>query len=469
MGGKPIKKIRFFLFVISMLAVWLLPTAWLPIPYAHAEQVPLPLQPLVDQAMPGTTIDIPPGLYTGPVIIDKPLTLKGNGKVQIQRAGEGPVLVIVANGVSLSGIEITDKTASPKESTVYVEGSDNELNHVQIHTRGIGIQLREAHRNRLEHIHVDSIADSEQNRANSGAKPEQKPESGRSSFFQKGNGIDLWGSHDNIIRFSTISGVQDGIYIESSESNHLEKNLVTRSRYGYHLMFTKNSRLIENEGEGNVVGAMVMQTEGTQVIGNHFTKQYENVNSQGILIYNVKNAVVKENHIEENRIGIRVEQASGNQIASNFVAHNFVGLQLIRTNDNLFRHNQLISNVIQAQNLQSGTNDIRENYWDDAKTLDFTGDGKSDLPYRIQPFFLAMVEAAPPFQLFFQSPGMMFLEGLAGHSGDTRQVSDNAPLIRPIHSSLPSGSERQGATGLAGIMMLLLSILIIYKLGVRRK
>ncbi|MGB5206722.1 MAG: nitrous oxide reductase family maturation protein NosD, partial [Azonexus sp.] len=43
----------------------------------------LPLQPWLDTALPGASIRLPPGIYQGPAVISKPLTLDGDGKVII--------------------------------------------------------------------------------------------------------------------------------------------------------------------------------------------------------------------------------------------------------------------------------------------------------------------------------------------------------------------------------------------------
>ena len=48
----------------------------------------LPLQPWLDTALPGASIRLPPGVYQGPAVITKPLTLDGDGQVVIDRSEE---------------------------------------------------------------------------------------------------------------------------------------------------------------------------------------------------------------------------------------------------------------------------------------------------------------------------------------------------------------------------------------------
>ena len=51
-----------------------------------------PLQPWLDTALAGATIRLPPGIYQGPAVISKPITLEGDGKVIIDAGGKGTVL-----------------------------------------------------------------------------------------------------------------------------------------------------------------------------------------------------------------------------------------------------------------------------------------------------------------------------------------------------------------------------------------
>lgn len=407
---------------------------------AHAQAELRPLQPLIDQTEPGEKLLLQPGKYQGPVMIDKPIQLDGKGKAILYSGGDLSVFHIRANQVEITGLQIVDERDSAQDATIVLEGSYNRLKQLAIRTRGSGIQLREAHGNQLTDIHVEGLlSDAEKN----------------TSFSKRGNGIDLWGSHDNMISSCSISNMQDGIYMESSESNRMENNYVSDSRYGYHVMFTKDIVIADNEGERNVTGAMVMGAEHTQVIRNRFFKQSENVNSQGLLLYDAKSTLVSDNHLEGNRVGIYVELSSGNQIRNNSVVQNFIGLQMIGSEKNDIKHNKFISNVVQAQAQLSRNNEVKENYWDDAQRIDLQGDQKSDLSYQVNPFFLSLTNPVPPFQLFFQSPGMMFLEGLFQGNSD-QWMNDLSPLMQPNLDVLQNETKSQSM-----LLLLISSILLI--------
>ena len=65
-----------------------------------------PLQAWLDTALPGTTLRLPPGKYRGPAIINKPLTVEGNGKVVVDAGGRGTVLTIKADRVTIRGLTL---------------------------------------------------------------------------------------------------------------------------------------------------------------------------------------------------------------------------------------------------------------------------------------------------------------------------------------------------------------------------
>lgn len=428
-----------------------------PLPAAHASALeasaPNSLQSLIDRTSTGE-LSIPPGQYRGPIVINKPIALLGNGNVTITSQGDQPVITVNADHVSITGIHVIDERSHPDNAAIVLHGSGHVLDRLLIQSAGSGIQLREAHKSVLQELQISGLG----NQSGNGGQ-----------LFLRGNGIDLWGSHDNRIISCTISSMMDGIYLESSESNRILNNTVSDSRYAIHLMFTKDTIVTGNIGNRNVTGLMVMGTNRTRIEQNRFYKQSQNVNSQGLLLYDVKNAVVEHNRIEGNRVGIYLELSSSNTFRDNMIAFNFIGLQAIESSRNELVGNSFISNVIQAQAKESSGNDLNGNFWDDTEKIDLQGDGKSDLPYRISPFFLTLTNAAPPYQLFFHSPGMVFLESLF-HTGTDQWLTDSTPLIRPPAAPFESVNTDHRSAGLIfSVLLFMISIIFITYWGVLRK
>jgi len=72
---------------------------------AHAATTPLQL--FIDLTPVGGTLRPLPGVYAGPVVIDKPMTLDGGGEVTIDGGGAGTVLTIGADSAVVRGRRLT--------------------------------------------------------------------------------------------------------------------------------------------------------------------------------------------------------------------------------------------------------------------------------------------------------------------------------------------------------------------------
>src|SRR5699024_8115926 len=132
--------------------------------------------------------------------------------------------------------------------------------------------------------------------------------------------------------------------------------------------------------------------------------------------------------IINNRIGIFVENASDNNFEFNTIHGNYIGLQFKSAENNNIVKNSFVANVVQGQAKESFDNNTSQNYWGDHLGLDVTGNRISDLPYKVNPFFLSITNEYPSFQLLFQSPGMIFLEQLIS-TPDDQQLVVRSPLI----------------------------------------
>ncbi|GAX89589.1 ABC transporter substrate-binding protein [Effusibacillus lacus] len=409
------------------------------------------MQSMIDRAKPGETIVVPSDLYEGPIVITKSLTIKPEGDVRIAAKGEQPALLIHASQVEVSGLTIIDPRNNPEQVVVLLKGFNNKLRNLKISTRGIGLKLEGASGSILEDIRIEGTAD---------------PQAGDTSFMNQGNGIDLFDSHDNVIRGAFLLGVQDGIYLEKSHRNEIADSRVENSRYAIHVMYAEDTDIRRNESVRNVTGAMVMEADRTEINGNRFIKSSDNVHSQGILLYEAANSVVTGNRIEGNRVGLYVEQSASNDISDNQLLHNFVGAQLSSSENNRLFRNDFISNVIQVQAEDSHNNQLRENFWDDHQGIDFSGSGRSDLPYKADPFFLTVTNAIPSLQILFNAPGMFVLESM--FQNDTGNwMTDESPLMRPVHPP-PSSDESQPSALWVSCILFLAGAVPFFRKGVKR-
>lgn len=407
------------------------------------------VQRLLDRAEPGSAVRLPAGTYPGPIVVRKPLTVLGDGKVQIVAREKKPALIVQTNGSKISGITVIDERNDRKAVAVLLQGNDNRLSRMTIRTQGFGIKAENADRNHLDSLTVEG------------------PENQR--LDMRGNGIDLWDSDHNQISNCTIRNKSDGIYLERGEKNRVEQNRVSGSRYGIHLMFTRETEVLNNRNQGNVSGIMVMGTDKTVVRGNILTKHMENVHSLGLLLYAVSNAEVTGNVINENRVGIFIQESEKNRIEQNTVAGNLIGVQWMDAKNNQFTRNNMISNIAQAQADQSNKNRMENNYWNDHRGLDFDGDNESELPYRADPFYLTLTENYPPYRLFFHSPGMALMKDLLTTQSVKTWAADPKPLMEPAFKDEGGKPHASSTLWIVSMLCLIIGLIPFMMKGVIRQ
>ncbi|WP_254847831.1 right-handed parallel beta-helix repeat-containing protein [Paenibacillus amylolyticus] len=413
----------------------------------------IPLQPIIDRSAPGDIIHLATGRYSGPVTIDKNITIQGDPTGIVVNEKTTSTITIQSDGVKLSGFTI-EHNANELTAAIQVEGAKSEITDLHIQTQGYGMIIRNSSQATIQRNNITWAG------------------SDSASSGQKGNGIDLYNSHDSYIEANEITGMRDGIYLENSRKSTVQNNRLLHTRYGIHCMYIDGSSVMDNTGEENMTGAMIMGVKNTVISGNSFRKQSTNVHSQGILLYDVHQSSINNNVVEGNRVGMNIAESSGNEIHDNAVLRNFVGIQLVLAEANEFTRNQMVSNVIEASALDSPNNVLMENYWDSFQGLDLNQDGISEISYAINPFYEQLVSRNSAYQLFFQSPGMVFLSDLFTEGREEWTTDDSPRMSMDTGSDMNMSVERVAGSNVVwmlGLILLGIATFIIIYMGVLRK
>ncbi len=398
------------------------------------------LQSKIDEAPKGATIEIENGVYEENIVVTKPITLVGKGDVLVRSCEVGPVMKISGEEVTLKNMNVEYCGKEKEDTALFVTGSHHILENIDINTKSYGIRLDQASDVRI----VDSKI-----------------------FGQRqGNGIDLWKSNHNQIENLLISNVADGIYLEQSNENTLLKNTIQRSRYGMHLMFSNDNVLSENTSRSNITGTMLMESKRNIVRNNGFQANSNSVNAQGLLLYLTSDTEVTGNEFSSNRVGIYIEEAEHNTIDSNKIMDNFMGVQFQKSSGNTVTRNTFVGNVNDAQAISSSNNQMDGNYWDAAGKVDSDGNGKSEIPFTADPYFLTLSSDVPEYQLFFQAPGLILLQHML-KSPPELLLTDTAPLM---NMTMTVDKETSSSVGLwmMSIVMIVASFSL-FLLGRKRQ
>lgn len=382
-----------------------------------------PFQALVDAAPEGSVLTVPAGNYAGPVILTKPLTIEGNGKVTIDSGDRGTVFSMQTNGATLRGIHLTGSGDShdTDDSCLDVRGNHNRIEKLVVDNCLFGIDLKQSNDNTVVGNKVRSKA---------------------ADLGVRGDGLRLWYSHRNLIEGNEVTDSRDMVAWYSND-NTFRRNMGTRSRYSIHFMFAKNNIVEENRFIDNAVGVYFMYTEGG-VLRNNLISHATGATGMAIGFKEASNTVIEGNEIIYCAVGIGSDLSpfqpdSKIWIKNNRFAYNGIAVQFTSelggnvVADNVFEGN--LTNVVQSGRGKAGLNEWRGNYWDDYTGFDRNHDGMGDTTYELYAYADQIWIEMPTARFFKTAPVMElldFLERLAPFSSPELTLKDEHPrFVKP--------------------------------------
>ncbi len=385
----------------------------------------LPLQPWLDAALPGASIRLPPGIYQGPAVISKPLTLEGDGKVIIDAGGRGTVLTINADQVTLRGLTLraSGDSHDALDGGLMAQGKNLLIEDNVIEDVLFGITL---------HKSSDSIV--RRNRIRS--RPVESAD--------RGDGLRLWYSTGNRIEGNDIARIRD-ITVTNSTHNRFTGNTIRDSRRAFNFLFAHRTLVDRNHLENNSTGIIALNSDGL-IIRNNRILHAMDPSGAGIALKETSAALVIGNEIIHCAHGIMADSPMDpiNRIVfvDNLVAHNITGIYFYGAKGghialgNTFRSNLWPVTVIGDGDPLNDT--WRGNYWDSYEGFDGDQDGYGDRPYDLLAYADRIWMDTPAARFFRNSPVLElldFLERLAPFSAPALILRDSAPRMQPPHTA----------------------------------
>lgn len=380
----------------------------------------VPLQPLIDATPAGEELRLAPGLYAGPAVITKPLTIDGQGKATIDGGHKGTVITLATNGATLRGLKIVNSgdSSNDVDAAVHVRGRGNIVRDNEIENTLFGIDLEQADGNVIRRNTISS-----------------KPV----SLGLKGDAIRLWYSNDNRIEDNTVFNSRD-LVVWYSNRNTLLRNRSHSNRYGLHLMFAHANRIEDNHFYNNSVGASLMYSDDVLLVGNDIMSS-PGPSGTCLSVKESSVVVAKRNNIVYCAIGINIDVSpyqpdTINRFEGNRIAYNDTAIMFLSDwMGNDFQANVILGNITQVT-IAGGGSAIRNrwdgNYWDDYEGFDRNKDGVGDKPYRLNGYAGRVWVDKPWARLFKGTPLLEvldFLDRLAPFSEPILLVEDRHPQM----------------------------------------
>lgn len=397
-------------------------------------------------AQDGETLTIGPGTYREHILINKSISLVGEGNPIIDGGGNGDIVEITAPGVTLhgftlrnTGIDLDKENAAIRVLAPRCTVEDNTLEGILF-----GIDLREA---------PESIV-----RGNRiGGK--------LLDIARRGDGLRLWRSDNTLIENNIVHDGRDSI-LWYSKGIIVRGNVGIRCRYGLHLMFSDDVTIENNELSENSVGLYIMYSKVVRVRGNRLFRN-RGPSGYGLGLKEADQFAVESNIFAGNRVGIYFDgspfgTAKPSIVRGNTVACNDVGLTFLPSvRGNEISENNFVDNIEQVS--VGGRGELkgnqfwrgeRGNYWTDYVGYDENSDGVGDFVHESHTLFENMMDREPKLRILLFSPAQQAIEFIGRALPAVRpepKFTDEVPLMFPV--TMPTNLVRTNPTseGLAWI------------------
>ncbi len=336
----------------------------------------------------GDTILVKKGTYKEyNILIDKPLTIKGENYPIIDGEDKGEIIRIMSDNVTVDGLFIINVGTSYTSdyAAIRVVRCENfVIQNVVLEKLFFGIYIEKSNNGIIFHNKVIGDAQDE---------------------YNSGNGIQLWHSKNVVVERNIVQKVRDGIYLEFSDNIIINENVSTNNlRYGLHFMFSNDDLYTNNTFENNGAGVAVMFSKRIKMKNNIFRKNWGSA-AFGLLLKEINDAEISGNTFEENTVAINIEGSNRIVYAdNNFIRNGYAIKVLGACYSNTFEKNNFLYNSFDlSYNSKINTNVFKNNYWSSYTGYDLDKDGVGDVAYRPVKLFSYIVNKTPETIILMRS------------------------------------------------------------------
>jgi nitrous oxidase accessory protein len=345
----------------------------------------------------GGVILIEPGRYqVRELTIDRPVRIIGKDFPVLDGEGQGEILRVTANDVTIQGVALTGTGVSYTQDRAAIRVTN--VGNCRI----IGNRFE----NNLYGIYLAKVTSCE-------VADNVMKASGRTEATS-GNGIHLWSSREITIDRNSVSGFRDGIYFEFVHNTKVTGNVSEKNlRYGLHFMYSDDCEYIGNTFRNNGAGVAVMYTKRVHMTMNRFEKNWGS-SAYGLLLKEIADSRIERNVFAENTTGLYADGADRIRALNNEFDRNGWAVRVGgSTLNGLFSANNFIDNTFDVTtNSQDPSTKFEGNYWNSYKGYDLNRDGIGDIPHAPVRLFAVIVERNPQSIVLMRSALVSLLDAI---------------------------------------------------------
>ncbi len=371
-------------------------------------------------AAPGDVLLLDPGLHQGPVVLDKPLTLDGQGgQARIDGAGQGSVITITGEGAVVRGLVITGSGSKHETIDSGVQLTKTSRRAVVEGNRLVGNLFGvDAHGTQDSVIRGNLIEGRQDTRMN-----------------DRGNGVYSWNTRGLVVEGNDIRFGRDGIFVILSRKGTFRDNRMTDVRFAIHYMNTHDSEISGNVSIGNHLGFALMYSDRLQINGNTSLADA----AQGLMLNYANSSDIAGNLVIGAEKCVFIYNAHKNLLARNRFEGCDIGIHFTAGSErNAITGNAFIGNRTQVKYV--GTRDVewsvegRGNYWSDHPAFDLNGDAVADSAFRPNDLMDHILWSQPAASLLTGSPVVQLIRWSQSSFPATLPggVLDSHPMMAPV-------------------------------------
>jgi len=313
----------------------------------------------LEEAEEGMVIEVRGGEYSGSLIINKAVTLRGVDWPVIDGGGKGTVVTLSAPGSSIYGFEVRGSGSQPdgNDAGILMTASHTTAENNRLTDVLFGIFVAQADDAVVRGNHISSKLNYDLGR--------------------KGDGIRVWYSQRVTVEGNQLREVRDVVAWYSSEII-LRDNLIEEGRYGIHLMYCDGAVIDGNRILNNSVGIYVMYSNDLALHEN-IVKGQRGPSGYALAFKDTNNVEASGNILADNRAGFFLDGTpfapqTFARFEDNILAFNDIGVVMQpAVRGSQFTGNSFWENIEQVS-IMGGGGTATQNSWEGNFWSDYTGE-----------------------------------------------------------------------------------------------
>ncbi len=383
------------------------------------------LSKILAQAEDGDVVKLAPGRHPGAIVIERAITLDGEGEAVVDGLDEGSVITVTVPNVTLRGLVIEGSGSSHQTIDSGVTLSKKATGAVVENNRLLGnlygVNIHGAKDSLVADNFIEGRRDHRVN--------------------DRGNGVYVWNAPGARVEGNDVRWGRDGIFVNTSKKNAFKNNRFRDLRFAVHYMHADDSEVIGNISIGNDLGYAVMFSKRVRIIGNISIGDADH----GIMLNYANSSEVRGNLVRDggNRCTF-LYNAHKNRIADNRFERCVTGIHFTAGSErNEITGNAFIGNRTQVKYVGSRwidwSADGLGNYWSDFAAYDINGDGIADTPYRPNDRMDHILWTQPAAKLLLGAPAVQLVRWSQSAFPALLPggVFDSRPMMQPVEIAVP--------------------------------